>query len=156
MRLRAERRGLAPVGGEGARGRHGGGEKGRARGRHHGSELRLILPRATDGRDLGETAAHATELWEREAAAGLRELGTIGFTGGMHVHVTWACQIFGHEDQSCRGHEDLQFLFWSSCYLTKFETFIFEILKNNKFEPKFETQNDFNIKSDEYQSCSTH
>ena len=32
----------------------------------------------------------------------------------------------------------------------------FEILKNDKFEPKFETQIDFNIKSDEYQSCSTH
>ena len=26
----------------------------------------------------------------------------------------------------------------------------FEILKNDKFEPKFDTQNDFNIKSDEY------
>ena len=38
----------------------------------------------------------------------------------------------------------------------KFEPFKFEILKNDKFEPKFETQNDFNIKSDEYQSCSTH
>ena len=58
--------------------------------------------------------------------------------------------------QSCRGHEDLQLLFWSSCHLTKFEPFKFEILKNDKFEPKFETQNDFNIKSDEYQSCSTH
>ena len=43
-----------------------------------------------------------------------------------------------------------------SCNLTKFEPFKFEILKNDKFEPKFETQNDFNIKSDKYQSCSTH
>jgi hypothetical protein len=33
---------------------------------------------------------------------------------------------------------------------------ILKFLKNNKFEPKFETQNEFNIKSDEYQSCSTH
>ena len=37
-----------------------------------------------------------------------------------------------------------------------FEPFKFEILKNDKFEPKFETQIDFNIKSDEYQSYSTH
>ena len=58
--------------------------------------------------------------------------------------------------QSYRGHEDLQLLFWSSCHLTKFEPFKFEILKNDKFEPKFETQNDFNIKSDEYKSCSNH
>jgi hypothetical protein len=28
--------------------------------------------------------------------------------------------------------------------------------KNNEFEQKFETQNDFNIKSHEYQSFSTH
>jgi hypothetical protein len=31
-----------------------------------------------------------------------------------------------------------------------------KFLKNNEFEPKFEMQNDFNMKSDEYQSCSTH
>jgi len=30
--------------------------------------------------------------------------------------------------------------------LTKIEPFKFEILKNDKFDPKFETQNDFNIK----------
>ena len=47
----------------------------------------------------------------------------------------------------------LQLLFWSSCYLTKFEPFKFEILKNDKFKPKFKTQIDFNIKSNEYQSC---
>ena len=33
---------------------------------------------------------------------------------------------------------------------------IFEILKNDKFEQKFETLNDFRCKSDEYKSCSTH
>ena len=54
------------------------------------------------------------------------------------------------EDKSCSTHQDLQLLFWSSYHLTKFEPFKFEILKNDKFEPKFETQNDFNIKSDEY------
>ena len=48
------------------------------------------------------------------------------------------------------------FLFWSSCHLTKSEPFKFEILKNDKFEPKFETQIYFNIKSDKDQSCSTH
>ena len=60
------------------------------------------------------------------------------------------------EYKSCSTHQDLQLLFLSSCHLTKFEPFKFEILKNDKFEPKFETQNNFNIKSDEYQSCSTH
>ena len=60
------------------------------------------------------------------------------------------------EYKSCSTHQDLQLLFWLSCHLTKFEPFKFEILKNDKFEPKFETQNDFDIKSDEYQSCSTH
>jgi len=60
------------------------------------------------------------------------------------------------EYKSCSTHKDLQLLFWSSYHLTKFEPFKFEILKNNKFEPRFETQNDFNIKSDAYQSCSTH
>jgi len=64
--------------------------------------------------------------------------------------------MISNENQSCRGHEDLQLLFWSSCHLTKFEPFKFEISKNDKFEPKFETQNDFNIKSDEYQSCLNH
>jgi len=64
--------------------------------------------------------------------------------------------IKGDEYQSCSTHEYTQLLFWSSCHLTKFEPFKFEILKNNKFKPKFDTQNDFNIKSDEYQSCSTH
>jgi hypothetical protein len=59
------------------------------------------------------------------------------------------------EYKSCSTHQDLQLLFWSSCHLIKFEPFKFEIFKNDKFEPKFETQNDFNIKSDEYQSCST-
>ena len=58
--------------------------------------------------------------------------------------------------KSCSTHQDVQLLFWSSYHLTKFEPFKFEILKNDKFEPKFETQIDFNIKSDEYKSCSTH
>ena len=49
------------------------------------------------------------------------------------------------EYKSCLTHQDLQFLFWSSCHLTKFKPFKFEILKNEKFEPKFETQNDLNI-----------
>jgi hypothetical protein len=60
------------------------------------------------------------------------------------------------EYKSCSTHKDLQLLFWLSRHLTKFEHFKFEILKNDKSEPNFETQNDFNIKSDEYQSCSTH
>ena len=66
----------------------------------------------------------------------------------------WICK--SDEYKSCSTHRDLQLLFWSSCHLTKFEPFKFEILKNDKFKPKFETQNYFNIKSDEYQSCSTH
>jgi len=68
-------------------------------------------------------------------------------TSSINVQIGWHLSI---------THQDLQLLFWSSCHLTKFEPFKFEILKNDKFEPKFETQNDFNIKSDEYQSCSTH
>ena len=60
------------------------------------------------------------------------------------------------EYKSCSTHQDLELLVWLYCHLTKFESFKFEILKNDKFEPTFETQNDFNIKSDEYQSCSTH
>ena len=55
-----------------------------------------------------------------------------------------------NEYKSCSTHQDLQLLFWSSYYLTKFEPFKFKILKNDKLEPKFETQIDFNIKSDEY------
>jgi hypothetical protein len=31
-----------------------------------------------------------------------------------------------------------------------------KFLKNDEFKPKLETQNDFNIKSDENQSCSNH
>ena len=57
------------------------------------------------------------------------------------------------EYKTCSTHQDLQLLFWLSYHLTKFKHFKFEILKNDKFEQKFETQNDFNIKSDEYQSC---
>ena len=64
--------------------------------------------------------------------------------------------MISNENQSCRGHEDLQLLFWSSCHLTKFDPLKFEISKNDKFKPKFETQNDFNIKSDEYQSFIKH
>ena len=64
--------------------------------------------------------------------------------------------IKSDEYKSCSTHQDLQLLFWSSCHLTKFEHFKFGILINDKFEPKFETQNDFNIKSDEYQSFSNH
>ena len=43
------------------------------------------------------------------------------------------------------------FLIWQNLNVWSLKFF-----KNDKFEPKFETQNDFNIKSDEYQSCSTH
>ena len=68
-------------------------------------------------------------------------------TSSINVQIGWHLSI---------THQDLQLLFWSSCHLIKFEPFKFEILKNDKFEPKFETQNDFNIKTDEYQSCSTH
>ena len=45
------------------------------------------------------------------------------------------------EYKSCSTHQDLELLFWLSCHLTKFEPFKFEILKNDKFKPKFETQN---------------
>ena len=48
--------------------------------------------------------------------------------------------MISNENQSCRGHEDLQLLFWSSCHLTKFEPFKFEILKmtssNQNLRPK--------------------
>ena len=64
--------------------------------------------------------------------------------------------IKSDEYQSCSNHQDLQLCCWPFLNLIKFECLKFEIFKNDKFEPKFETQNDFNIKSDEYQSCSTH
>jgi hypothetical protein len=32
----------------------------------------------------------------------------------------------------------------------------FKIFKNGTFEPKFKIQSDFNLKCDEYQSCSTN
>jgi hypothetical protein len=47
------------------------------------------------------------------------------------------------------------FWFWLSCHSTKFEQFKFWIFKNDKFKPNFEIQNDFSLKSDEHQSCST-
>jgi len=52
--------------------------------------------------------------------------------------------------------EIYNFYFGYLVILTKFEHFKFEILKNDKFQPIFKTQIDFNIKSDEYQNCSTH
>jgi mRNA-degrading endonuclease YafQ of YafQ-DinJ toxin-antitoxin module len=59
------------------------------------------------------------------------------------------------EYQSCSTSLDLQLLYGSFFHLTKFEPFKFKILKNGRFDPKFETQNDLNMEHDEYQSCST-
>jgi hypothetical protein len=60
------------------------------------------------------------------------------------------------EYQSCLIHQDLQLLYGSSSHLTKLNLSKFKIFKNGTFEPKFEIQSDFNLKCDEYQSCSTN
>jgi hypothetical protein len=60
------------------------------------------------------------------------------------------------EYQSFSTNEDLQLWYRSSWHLTKFEPFKFKFFKNGRFDPKFETQNDLNMKRDEYHSCSTN
>ena len=53
-------------------------------------------------------------------------------------------------------HRDLQPLFRSLFYMTKFERSKFWISKDDKFKQGFVTLNDFSWKSHEYQSFITH
>ena len=66
--------------------------------------------------------------------------------------IKWKCC----KHKSCITHQHVQLLFWSSCHVTLFERFKIWNSNNYNLKQHFERVYDFNWKSHEYESCTTH